>query len=130
MNLIKKKHVTVHAVISLIMAFFILYLLSNYVYRISFAFYYSYNYALVFNALTILGGIGCFLVIFFRAKFLFLSRYLLAPPLIIATVKLIMNLVTLLVYETKQESFDILVTGCFLLSIYTLLNSLSAINQN
>ena len=125
----QSKYVIINIAISLIMAFIAISLLDKYIYRISFAFYYSYFYEVVFLYLTIIGGLGCLIGALLSRRIFVLSCYLLMLPLFVVFLKLVSNSASLVMYGTQQESFDLLITMTFLIVIITFLNSLRVINK-
>jgi hypothetical protein len=124
----EKLFFAIHLFVSLAVCIFLYDLLGKYVYRISFAYFYSSGYEQIFKLWTLLSCIVCIVLTFISAEKLRLCKYLFAPVMGIALYKLIDNVVTLAIFDTRQESFDVVASMAYLLSCYVLLNSLKAIN--
>lgn len=125
----KKAILILHLLVSMTTVVFLFHLLDQFVYKISFAYYYSATYELIFRTWTVLSCLICIVVTLIPGPKFSISKYLFTPVFGIVLYKLSANGVTLLIYGTQQQSFDLLLSMGYLMSCYVLLSSLKAINN-
>jgi len=129
---VMKDKVLFRLFLTLLAFVFMCFMLSEYVYRIFFVFYYSSSYAYAVVTWTVVGCILGF-VFSFRDRLKFkIAMFFNIPVLLISLVKILVNTFTILVFSTRQDSYYYYISISFVLSycifIYAV-NELNLINS-